>query len=729
MPYVLLLQSEPSFVEYPPLSHWHQQYLDLLHPRVMESLQINVLSCPIDVLPRELLLKVLESSVLGHRTSWTRNAVRNVCALWRSIVDEEPTCWRDVDFYLVVWQGEQSDVDRLHAVLEDCRFMLHQSRSVALDLTIAVEHNGSSLNPHNNSFHRRVLNEVSALVAEAAPRTRSLHLEGLPCILPLIAAVAWPMLTQLALHLPYDPSHALRLCPPLSTPRLIQLSLRHWSQEIRAFLPDIQAVSALELFAHRHSVLNEATIDLFLLVLSLFPSLEFLQTPLDDVTVSLDDGLPRLRVPHLHRLCLSSSSPPSGSSWNSRWPTNFFWSYIETPLLKELTLPQRWFEMGPVVELNKFFESNSRIPSVIRFTECPDYLVHRWAEQLELVTHIFGPAVNTSPPALPALQSVCRWRRSVAQQFPAGSLHIMFYLELWDGGPNDVSALQKAAEECYIAFDNSVPTLLDVSIIIEHAGITAAPASVSTHPFHHLVMLEVAALLSKVAPCTRTLHIEGMTSLLGLLVAVPWPNLHALTIETYEDPSDTLPHSTLLDAPLLSSLFSEFLSPQLFAHRLPEEGEATLLLLQQVVLLFPILHELSIALDDIIQPLPSGSIPTTLPFLHRLHLSSSKPPSEATHFARRWITTSVWSYMTTPCLKDLTVPQRWFQMGAFDELGEFFERSSILPEVIRFIECPLWLQSDWKERHQETWPASLVEVYAMARSHPWESDGEEGEED
>ncbi|KAJ7272007.1 hypothetical protein B0H12DRAFT_1067066 [Mycena haematopus] len=223
---------------------------------------------------------------------------------------------------------------------------------------------------------------------------------------------------------------------------------------------------------------------------------------------------------------------------------------------------------------------------------------------------------------------------------------------------------------------------------------------------------------------------------------VSWPKLRAFTAYVSFDvaavlgPSTALDHCPRLIAPILSSFSTAYLNPTLITCLPPLHLISTVELLNrpesflrgnqtgasledflQVLYLFPLLQQLTIAVDDIELPLPPASEPATLPFLHCLCLSSSHPPAEST-WNVPWITNTLWTYFIAPKLNELSVPQRWFEMGAIVELNEFFRSNSRVPALIEFIECPTDLGERWRLRHQEAWPQSVVTVRRMVWAGP-----------
>ncbi|KAJ6479760.1 hypothetical protein C8R45DRAFT_1155950 [Mycena sanguinolenta] len=193
-----------------------------------------------------------------------------------------------------------------------------------------------------------------------------------------VSAVAWPVLERLLIHVIEDPSARLVGCPALvEAPLLSHFSTSYATNSILSRLPQTHRILTVELFTRSNPGFMEATINLFMHVIALFPLLESLTIALDDIIDPPLTSIPTT-LPFMRTLYLTSSHPPSVSSWNPMWQTSMIWSYITAPRLQELSTPQRWFEMGPIVELNTFFERNGSIPAAIKFVECSPHLVERW---------------------------------------------------------------------------------------------------------------------------------------------------------------------------------------------------------------------------------------------------------------------------------------------------------------------------------------------------------------
>ncbi|KAJ7272012.1 hypothetical protein B0H12DRAFT_1228862 [Mycena haematopus] len=357
-------------------------------------------------LSRDVLMLICELAISG--SSSNRSAVRCVCKLWRLIVDDEVTCSRDIAFHFKLWPNGTMDPELLRRNLQRWRESLLRARSASLDLTISINYPlfaapsfpGSSLIPFPERI-KIIVNTLYTLLSEAAPRTRSLWIEGLPEILHCVLSgesfplhlsdiesdmrpttVSWPKLRALAIYVSLDPSAVLGDCGSLRAPLLSSISTSYLTPTLLVCLPRPNIVSTVEIFDREQSCLRSrqtgASLHDFLRIIALFPLLEQLTIAVDDITDPLPDTSKPTTLPFLHRLHLSSSQPPSECSWNGPWMTSTLWSYIITPGLKELSVPQRWFEMGPIVELNGFFRRNSRVPALIQFIECPSHLKEEW---------------------------------------------------------------------------------------------------------------------------------------------------------------------------------------------------------------------------------------------------------------------------------------------------------------------------------------------------------------
>ncbi|KAJ7256554.1 hypothetical protein B0H12DRAFT_1070738 [Mycena haematopus] len=306
----------------------------------------------LDQLSVDIVTLIFEHTVAGSAPD--RALARSVCKNWRAIIDSAPSCSRDVSFHITLWSGGLPDSIRLQRLLEACFTSIDRARSASLDLSICVGH--------------AILSTPITSVAEPQFRERLLD----PFTVP------WPKLRSMEMHVGANPSTLLFGCQPMEAPLLSHIATTYLTPIMLESLPREHLISTMELFTHRKPHEIGASLKLFLLILVSFPQLEQLTVALTDI---IDDPPPTsvpLTLPFLNRLYLTSSQPPFESTWNCPWRTSTLWSYIVTPGLKELSVPQRWFEMSSVVELSEFFRRNSRIPAVIQFVECPVELVIRW---------------------------------------------------------------------------------------------------------------------------------------------------------------------------------------------------------------------------------------------------------------------------------------------------------------------------------------------------------------
>ncbi|KAJ7272011.1 hypothetical protein B0H12DRAFT_1228861 [Mycena haematopus] len=175
-----------------------------------------------------------------------------------------------------------------------------------------------------------------------------------------LAALPWPKLRALAIHVSDNPSTVLADCQTMIAPLLTSVATSYLTPTLLRSLPRLHLISTVEVFNREQSCLSAhrtgASLEDFLQIVGLFPLLEQLTITIDDILHPLPLTSEPVTLPFLHRLQLSSSQAPLECTWNYPWITSMLWTYISAPSLKELSVPQRWFEMGAVVELNEFFE-------------------------------------------------------------------------------------------------------------------------------------------------------------------------------------------------------------------------------------------------------------------------------------------------------------------------------------------------------------------------------------
>ncbi|KAJ7190635.1 hypothetical protein B0H12DRAFT_1246382 [Mycena haematopus] len=333
----------------------------------------------------DVLALICELTVLS--SPYTRAQVRSVCHLWRAIVDEVPACSRSVMFSYAPWAVVNIDLGLLDLkrLVEECRASMRHAQAVPLDLTIRLEQRQvpdtipDDALPSAGSYVRiieRLTADIDNIVNEAAPTTRSLTIVGGGSLL-----LPWPKLTALDLSGVHRVSWLSSLKASFDAPSLRNLTLSCLTPCLAECLPSHHHISSVNVSTQST---QDSTLASFLYLISLFPFLERLDVAVEDVTVPLLPPSIPTTLLSLRELNLTSASPPSYNSWNQPFKTSRLWSYIVTPQLTELSVPQRWFEMGPIDDLNLFFDQNGRIPSVIQFVECPWDLAEKWRARQQL---------------------------------------------------------------------------------------------------------------------------------------------------------------------------------------------------------------------------------------------------------------------------------------------------------------------------------------------------------
>ena len=145
------------------------------------------------VLPDYVLVRIFNTSIAC--SSHHRATLRNVCRLWRTIIDAHPAYWRCVHFSCALMDGTDREVNRLRTTLEQCRLAMTRSESHSLDVRIVVDIDrpffGAASIPWH-PFHRQVIAGLRALLVDAAPRTRTLLVEGSPCVVRTILLGTFP---------------------------------------------------------------------------------------------------------------------------------------------------------------------------------------------------------------------------------------------------------------------------------------------------------------------------------------------------------------------------------------------------------------------------------------------------------------------------------------------------------------------------------------------------------
>ena len=154
---------------------------DTIHQLPSDRMSASI----IDTLPLELVICIC--ALVVSRSLSNRQSLRLVCKLLRDIVDTSPQCWRDVEFEHTLWNGGDTDLERLQTSIDACNASMLRAHSASLDLSVLVmsfQHvisgvvYGLALKPLH-CFHRRVQDEVDGLFSRAAPQVRSLRLGGM----------------------------------------------------------------------------------------------------------------------------------------------------------------------------------------------------------------------------------------------------------------------------------------------------------------------------------------------------------------------------------------------------------------------------------------------------------------------------------------------------------------------------------------------------------------------
>ncbi|KAF8140717.1 hypothetical protein K438DRAFT_1785482 [Mycena galopus ATCC 62051] len=335
---------------------------------------------------------------------------------------------------------------------------------------------------------------------------------------------------------------------------------------------------------------------------------------------------------------------------------------------------------------------------------------------VEILVKIFDVVNGTRAPDRKALRSVCKKWNSVVDSFPACNRQVNFFHIL--RGTNDLGLLHSATKLCRSSMERASSALLDLRLCV-HLHIAWDPLAFAVKELLHGLNI----VCSAAAPRTRSLDIVGCPQIVQPVLEHIWPHLTDVSLHVFRDPSLLI--SPSMNAPPLIRFSSTFATPSILSAFLScglvttldlftgrTEGllyEATLDLFLLVLKSCPLLERLCTALDDIVSAPP----PDTPPYHHRslreLYLCSPHP-SEASQWNPKSIINTVWSFFDAPSLVELSVPQRWFVMGAFDELGAFFARSGCCPRLIQFIGCPAHLVDDWERRHAAVWTRAVIQA-------------------
>ncbi|KAF8198237.1 hypothetical protein K438DRAFT_1966979 [Mycena galopus ATCC 62051] len=327
---------------------------------------------PIDSLPNELLVRIFDMLIAAPPHD--RKTLHLVSPTWKLLVDTFAACDRLVHFYYIDHCADHC-FEEFHRMVRRCSRAVERARCALLDLRITI-HVVSGWNPAAFVV-KGILRKLDTLCSAVASRTRSLDVASRGLIMVPIFDHVWPRLTDLALRVSDDPSPVI--CPAMFTSPLTHFSTSFVTRSILSALLHCNLLTSLELFTDCNVHPNEATLQIFLFVLSTFPLLERLRTVLDDVLLEPPPGSTPLRHASLRELYFSSARPSSDSAgWNPEWIVNTVWAYFEAPSLAELAVPQRWFVMGAFTELSEFFARSGCHPRLIQFVGCPTHLMEDW---------------------------------------------------------------------------------------------------------------------------------------------------------------------------------------------------------------------------------------------------------------------------------------------------------------------------------------------------------------
>ncbi|KAF8140714.1 hypothetical protein K438DRAFT_1995779 [Mycena galopus ATCC 62051] len=317
---------------------------------------------------------------------------------------------------------------------------------------------------------------------------------------------------------------------------------------------------------------------------------------------------------------------------------------------------------------------------------------------LETTVAIFDLVLEDCPALRKVLMAVCSQWRSILYLVPACNRVIDFTCVYWSGGIDDILSLTELGKRCRFAASRSPHLLFDLRFAVLLASRSWDPS----HPFVVALWRELDAVCRVVSPQIRTLDVRGSSRVLARLFNHHsfWPALTDLCIHVEDDPFHAMLACPRLRAPLLKRFSSTYMSTclitflpadritslDLFSMKLPGFQDTSLDFFLHLVSAFPRLEDLAVALDDI------------------------EDQASDSGWHTNWRKSTLWSHFTAPSLELLSIPQRWFTMGALQDLGDFFDRNGRVPRSIRFVECPHSLLDVWQERHQACWKHSVVLV-------------------
>ncbi|KAF8130099.1 hypothetical protein K438DRAFT_1788766 [Mycena galopus ATCC 62051] len=372
----------------------------------------------------------------------------------------------------------------------------------------------------------------------------------------------------------------------------------------------------------------------------------------------------------------------------------------------------------------------------------PSYCLHRVsvmvspspinALTVRLLIHIFDLVLSSRPTDREALRSVCTmW--GVNGTCPADRKALRAVCTTWKVLVDGSAACDRFIDFFHVSHpDDDLGSLYRtgerVRRAIGRARFGWDPAAFSVKE----ILRELGVLCSVAAPRTRSLDVVGCPDIVAPLFSHTWPRLRDLSLHVSHDPSSVVRPGMFMSP--LARFSTTFASPSIFSafvhcdlittlHLFSETSvgdsdEATLETFLLVLKTFPKLERLRTRLEDVVTVPPSGLVPYRHSSLRELYLTSLRPSSDF-GWNPEWIVSTLWSFFEAPSLAELSMPQRWFVMGAFTELGQFFARSGCNPRLIQFVGCPGHLMEDWQRRHAAEWTTSVVQVRAIVACTGW----------
>ncbi|KAF8216692.1 hypothetical protein K438DRAFT_1747877 [Mycena galopus ATCC 62051] len=344
----------------------------------------------------------------------------------------------------------------------------------------------------------------------------------------------------------------------------------------------------------------------------------------------------------------------------------------------------------------------------------------------EIAIRIFDIVNGARPADRKALRAVCTtWNALVDGSAACNRFIDFFYVYRPD---EDLGCLYRTAETVRRAIERARSALLDLRVCVHVRSFGWDPAAFSIKE----ILRELGVLCSVAAPRTRSLDVVGCPGIVAPIFSYVWPRLRDLSLHVSEDPSAAVRPGMFMSP--LARFSTTFASPSIFSAfvhcnlvttlelfsetSVGDNDEATLETFLLVLNTFPMLERLRTRLEDVVTVPPSGLVPYRHNSLRELYLTSPRP-SSGSGWNPEWIVSMLWSFFEAPSLAELSMPQRWFVMGAFTELGLFFARSGCNPRLIQFVGCPGHLMEDWQCRHAAEWTTSVVQVRGIVACTGW----------